>query len=592
MDGGARETFEAQDGANGADRTTAPHDALAGLSDEFEPSEDRPASEVSVAPALRWIDPGGALASGCDRPGEAAKIEEAWALLTHHAMGPSIGFFDCLRNQTFSPSTNAFAEEIHQRIRQGMASRVGCEDRPSGPLAHGQTRVSGTALLFGHELLASRSAARVAGAALHSVLHEQGYFHHSGERGEYFFAVHEQVDRCLRVAAGEQDLGELPPLQSRDRMSIEAELQPYGYLRASQAPPFLVECPPGSFVVGSGTSLSHPSGGRLASYGLICQNRQAVEVDRPRVRLPEVWSSCPLGQVAVGVEGHSSYFYVFGTTLLCDTWESVRSRTSAGLSRTTLPGRSVSYWIVRRCPLGQVLRAVSGIAATSTIHQMTVVCRDPGEVDIGNHVDLPIVGANSRHMADRLRRRTRCGDQGVVTGFFGHRSSMTRNIIRLGALCRGTEHRADVLRFREERGSPVPEHPVVGTGGEPTREAPDAQPFTELPGTENEGRCPAGMGVVGMRVRVDGIDGTPQHLQALCAPLDGWMRGTITTPTRLNVVGVWDEDSPPGTEERRCPIGSFLTGLEVEQPIIETSLGINDMVERITPICRSLVPLR
>lgn len=581
VDAGAMDTPEA---------ATVPTDAGAELPDLVTPESDVPFIEGGVASEFRWVDPAGPAASGCDRPGEVEKIQQAWALMVHHAAGPSIPFFNCLRSQFFSPSANGFAEEIHRRIQLAMVSRIGCEERRAGRLAHDQARASETALYFGHDLLATRSAPRVAGAALHAMLHEQSYLHHGGERGEYFFSVQDQVDRCLRVTAGEQDLGELPAVQSRDRMTIESELQPYGYLRASAAPPFLVECPPGSWVAGSGTSLNQPTGGRLASYGLICQSRQGVETGRPRTGVPEAWSSCPAGQVAVGVEGHASYFYVYSTTLLCDTWENVRGRASAPLSRTTLPGRSVSYWTVRRCPLGQVVRAVSGIAATSSIHQMTVVCRDPDAPDLGNHVDLPIVGATSRHEGDRVRRRIRCGDQGVITGFFGHRSPSTRNLIRLGALCRGTAHASGALRFREEGGQPVPEHPLIGTGGVPERESPEAVPFSELPTVQNEGRCPAGMGAVGMRVRMDGADGTPQHLQALCAPLDEWMRGTVTTPTRITVAGTWEAGPLPNTDERLCPAGSFLTGMEVEQPIIEVALGINDMIERITPICRSLVP--
>lgn len=172
----------------------------------------------------------------------------------------------------------------------------------------------------------------------------------------------------------------------------------------------------------------------------------------------------------------------------------------------------------------------------------------------------------------------------MLTGLYGHVAARaaSRDIVRLGGVCRGTELVSAVPRFRvEPSGELAPEHIVPGTGG----------PTTSLE-TPFAARCPAGMGAVGLRTRNGGSSGTPQHLQVLCAPLSAWAGSAPVTPTRVTAAGAWEVAEPPGTEERQCPRGSFLTGMMVEQAEIPPDAGVQgvvDMIEQVTPTCRALV---
>ncbi|MFO0606707.1 MAG: hypothetical protein U0324_26275 [Polyangiales bacterium] len=524
--------------------------------------------------------------SGCASPAESERVAAAWALLSSHAFTPSRAFSDCLLYAVFSPSVSAFREELLIRIRALAAMQPACGSLPPGSSVEGVVRVAAGVVTFDRAAVGARTAAELAGAALHEFLHGEHYAHITGERGEHFYGPPLQVERCLLAAAGAPPPAGAPELQTRDRMSVESELQPFGYLRTGTAPSFLHECPPGTWVAGLGGTASFViTGTRLSTLAVRCQAEGGSDVtslgELPGAR----WTPCPEGSVGVGVQAEADNEYVYDLGLLCAPWADVRARTAEGRP-VGLLALAPAATVTRTCPPGQVLHALAGMKNTVTIYSLAAVCRDPDRPRIGGHRDLAELGGMRARTGIHRRRRALCADQGVLVGLYGHRSPMTGDLVRLGGICRGTAFDGDALGFRRTGASPdapvVPEHVTPGVGVDPTHAVPPAVPFDELPEAANDARCAAGMGLVGLRVR-RGTDNVPQHVQGLCAPLAAWLSTAPPDPTPVTFVGAWNAPAS-GVETAQCGRAEFLAGLEVEHTSNDEQ---TDVIERVVPVCRS-----
>lgn len=553
------------------------------------------ATDFGAAPVTRgatpeWIDPLGPVASGCVEPTETERLLSAWDFVRQHTVAAPEALLDCLRQHRFSPATNGFAEELLARLQAALPSRLGCEPRAASLNAHDQARLSERALYVGRDLLATRSTPRVGDAIVHAILHSQGFDHHSGERGEYHHSAFSLLDRCLRQVVDEQGLSELPRIQPRDRMAIESELQPFGQMGGTQLPFFHLECPPGSLVTGHGVAHDAvESPPRVRAYGLICSAQSAVEAARPSVGTPERWASCGPDEVVVGVQGVASNGYIFSVSPLCGSRSAPGQHPPRPLEALPVSEGAGGRRIERRCPPGQAVFALEGIASGDVVRQMAFACRDPGQVRVGSYRELEALGMPPTGLGARVGLG-RCSDQGAMVGFFGHVRPSARDVLRLGGVCRGTAWVGDRFGFREQDGELVPEHVVPAVGGVPSGSSPDAPSFAELATHESDGRCPRGMALVGVRVQRED-DRTLRSLQGLCVALDDWVHARPTPIRPVTILGVWEQRSAPEADDRVCGQGELLAGLRVERAPLVGRI-IEDRVERFAPICRSFRVVR
>lgn len=549
------------------------------------------AADADAAPDRAPTGGDAGVDGGCT-DAEAAAIARALALFTQRVRSPSEPFTACLRHAVASPTTAADAEEVTARLGRVTIAQTTCTAARPGAVGHdlltstwsgdADTAVRGQ-LTFPRAALAQYSAERLAGAITHHALHGLGYGHWSGDRGENFYGVPEQGERCALLDLGAPLPAYMPAVQSRDRMLVESELQPFGNVLASANPPFFTECPAGQWA----TSLGH--GDAPASFGLRCE-AAAGDASTVGGGPGATWRACAAGLRVVGVRAVAGGAGVRAFVPLCASWDAARGGWSAAEATPTLPTPTASERVYeRRCLPHQAASAVSGtFNVAGGVAQLALVCRDPTRTPPGPHRALPAIGVSPTD-GERWRRHRRCGDQGVLTGVYGHRRPDTSYFSRFGGVCRGTEHVDGALRFRREPGgAEVPEHVIPGTGGIPTA-APAALPFDLVAGTEDHARCPSGMGVVGLRLRRGGALAVAQHLQGLCAPLDAWTMAAPPPPTRVTFVGEWTPPERADAEQGQCPAGSFVVGMEVFQRHI---VGVNDVIERIALVCRDMRPAR
>lgn len=515
-------------------------------------------------------------------------ITDAWASVTSIVLSHPDRLRDCLRDAVLSPGDAAYAEEIVARLRQNMPTHVTCSDL--GPAdeegriitAQGGFNTPGEAVHFNRHYLSPAptdggpppsppSAELVASITLHELAHNKSYAHHGGV--EYSYSVNEQVEACALDIALQNPVVDGHG-QSRATMPHETELQPFGNLSERDTAPFRISCPAGSWL--SSQSIAAATFFNVALLTRVAaQCRTSTGVLAGAVSTgaaASTFDACPAASAVVGVRARSDNGRVHGLQLLCAPWSDL------GGPVTPLPFRGSSAStlrdVERRCPPGQVVRGLGGVL-NGYLQQLQVRCRNPASPELGGESDAATIGVASTWAASHTRLRASCNDQGALVGLYGHRSA-EGNIVRLGGICRGTEYVSGALQQR----AASREHITAALGGNPELGTNADVSFGDV-------KCPSGQGLVALRVRRGGLYETPQHLQGICQPFSVWVTQAPTFGSIASIAGTWTAASGEA-EVAACSRGSFLVGLEVRamDPLATSPLGTQDVVERITPICR------
>lgn len=463
---------------------------------------------------------------------------------------------DCLLDAFFSPGDGASVEALTEQMvatSRALAppwpSRAACAEG-SSPLIAG---ISRDGIIVGREALAAnRDDAEALAGAILAESARNDFEEIRGSRGqlveESAFSAASQVAACVTGTLR----GEARPRgQPRSRMEHEVELQAVG---GGESPTFDALCP--ETVVGLGVV-----------------RRDAVE--RLDVRCDEVGAMiriggasvpanasstnyrCPAGTVMVGARGVYAPASVASLVPLCAEAARVRARMpvegSVAGAEPVVARANETYEYIRRCPPGMVVRGFYGRAGRRP-EQVRVVCRGLDTASLAAPAALAPIGTGTA-----VGRRDFCTDQGALVGFQG---SATAGIVtRAGGLCRGLRRAGNDWTLRTDGDEHVT--PARGIS------VPGASALSELAAASGgRARCGSGEALVGVAARVSGR-GTIENLEGICAHATAWIAGRSPATRRTPRFGA----AGAPTEERVCPAGSLLVGIDVLRNEVDPSSG-------------------
>jgi hypothetical protein len=463
---------------------------------------------------------------------------------------------NCLLDAFFSPGDGATIEALAEQVVTASRSfappwpsRVACAEGNSPLIAS----LSREGVVVGREALAAKrgDVEALAGAMLAEAARHD-FEEIRGSRGqvveESAFSAASQVTACVAGALR----GEARPRgQPRSRMEHEVELQAVG---GGEGPAFEALCPE-------------------AMIGLGVVRRDAVE--RLDVRCDEVGTMirvggaslppnasptnyrCPAGTVMIGARGVYAPAAVVSLVPLCAEVAQVRARMrvegSVAGAEPMVTRANETYDYVRRCPPGMVVRGLYGRGARRP-EQVRVVCLGLDTQGLAAPTALPPIGTGTP-----VGRRDFCTDQGALVGFQG--SATDGLVTRAGGLCRGMRRSGSDWALRADGDEHVT--PARGIS------SPGASAFSEIAARSGgSARCGSGEALVGVAARVSARD-TVESLEGVCAQAAAWIAGRSPATRRTARFGV---QSAP-TEERLCPAGSLVTGLDVLRNEVDPSTG-------------------
>ncbi len=513
---------------------------------------------------------------------EQTRIMLAWVNVIRPQMcesAPGAALTQCLREARFSPSREAYSEEIMRRLRANLPTTIRCKSLAPGVNAQAPVGSSSESLTFDHEFLTAdtdpntpgvqmNTPARVASVLLHEVAHNKGYTHYRETGEEYDHSVNEQVEICSqRVAAG---VTAVPHGASRERnITQETELQPFGDPADSPGARFFSQCPSNTVLAGQQIGL-----GSLGVTGarLWCR---APTVAGPTTPVGVgtdnnlgAQALCPTGYVAVGVRARATDRFVRSMGFTCRRWSDVLAGVESALVNLPVPSNAplpaplgfVENTLSRTCPRGMYVTAVSG-SINTTMEQFRVWCGRPSFGTGGAwNTTIDDVTFDPAGSSSRRSHEERCAENGAINGLFG--SMRNGAVVRMGGYCRGLQRTA-------QGGYNILGEHLLPTGGD----GPTSDTF--------EARCAAGQVARGFEARAAATGRGVGGLRLLC--------GTMSPASPLTPVLVAGSWSSTGVQSRVCPPGQRLAGVRASSADYGLPLPVGRVVDRLAPICRTFV---
>jgi hypothetical protein len=473
---------------------------------------------------------------------QIARLERAGQILSDRIYEDrTTSFTSCIADAFISETRGAaWSLEIAGNFQRAAQTRVRCTNNLAEECdgthdfwACASVGITGERLTIANQLLNDprQSDAVVAGVLAHELAHNYGYRHSATAfTAGYEHSVPAVVQSCVQL---NNRLPSATPGEAVSRtngIGGETILGPVGKLGGYS----------GEFDCGrdfiSGVRVK--AGDRVDSLRATCDSGRTSNWFG-YVPDASVARTCAAGQVVIGVAGRAMD-RLDRLQLICG------DPSHATVNYLSADGGSGGRVFESRCPVGKAVRRLM-VRSMTGIDQLQLVCDAVAEQT--PHAPRAAFSSNTTSLGTMHYQR--CSGNGVITALTGKAGA---RVDQLFGLCRVT---TTTPSFQ----TGTPEHPLVPIVG-------------GWGGTDFNMPCPAGEGLVGLRMR------TGSRLDAIgpiCAPLQVW----AATGTGSRDVGALSGGSGGTLGRYMCPGREFLVGMNVAG---------GAEVERVDGVCRRLLP--